>query len=119
MEYLTAAILSGLIYDGVKNGATIGYKLLKSKLQGWIVDDNQLNKIVEQLKEAGVNEDLAPHAMERKINDHQQLTEMLQQIHCADNHSNVSQVSNIGHNINAGENATITIGDLKINNEND
>ncbi|EKO3839026.1 GapS6a family protein [Vibrio hyugaensis] len=119
MEYLTAAILSGLIYDGVKNGATISYELLKSKLQGWIVDDNQLNKIVEQLQEAGVNEDLAPHAMERKINDHQQLLEMLQQIQSTDSNSHVSQVSYIGHNVNTVGNATISIGDVTVNKRND
>ncbi|UXM81947.1 hypothetical protein N7V09_20210 [Shewanella seohaensis] len=83
MEYLTAAILSGLIYDGVKNGATIGYELLKSKLQGWIVDEKQINRIVEQLKEAGVNEDLAPHSMERKISEHQPLTDLLKKYQAA------------------------------------
>jgi len=119
MEYLTAAILSGLIYDGVRNGATIGYELLKSKLQGWIVDDNQLNKIVEQLKEAGVNDDLAPHAMERKINDHQQLIEMLQQIHIANGNHYVSQVSNIGNNINISGSSSVCIGDIKVRNGND
>ncbi|XYU91477.1 hypothetical protein ACTG5T_02225 [Pasteurella multocida] len=52
MEYLTATILAGLLYDGFKNGSSICYKLLKSKLQGWIIDDNQLNKLVSELKKS-------------------------------------------------------------------
>lgn len=115
MEYLTATILSGLIYDGVKNGAIIGYELLKSRLQGWVVDDNQINKIVEQLEEAGVNEDLAPHAIKRKINEHQPLTELLQQIKASGNNSYVSQVSNVGHNINSNGNGNIHVGGIVTN----
>ncbi len=117
MEYLTAAILSGLIYDGIKDGAKIGFKLLKSKLQGWIADDNQINKIVEQLKEAGVDEDLAPHAIERKINEYQPLTELLQQIKASGNNSYVSQVSNVGHNING--NGNINVGGIVTNKGNE
>lgn len=119
MEYLTAALLSGFIYDGIKNGATIGYELLKSKLQGWIIDDAQIKKIVEQLEEAGVNEDLAPHAIERKINEHQQLTELLQQIQFSGSNSHVTQASNIGHNINSIGNGSIKIGDIVVNKGNE
>ncbi|MCU8039471.1 hypothetical protein L5M37_13440 [Shewanella sp. SM69] len=119
MEYLTAAILSGLIYDGVKNGATIGYELLKSKLQGWIVDENQINRIVEQLKEAGVNEDLAPHAIERRISEHQPLTDLLKQIPIFVNSPHISQISNVGHNINTNDNAQIHVGDIVVNKGNE
>ena len=115
MENLTAAILSSLIYDGVKSGATIGYELLKSKLQDWLVDDKQINKIVEQLREAGVNEDLAPHAIERKIEEHQSLVDVLKNIKPSNGKCNVSQTSNIGHNINSKGNGSIHVGDIVIN----
>lgn len=115
MEYLTAAILSGLIYDGVKNGATIGYELLKSKLQGWLIDDEQINRVVDQLREAGIHEDLAPHAIERKIEEHQPLVDVLKEIKPSNSKCNVSQTSNIGHNINSKGNGIIHIGDIVIN----
>lgn len=114
MEVLTASILSGLIYDGVKNGATIGFDMLKSKLQGWLIDDAQINLIVEELKEAGVNEDLAPHAIERKINEHQNLVSLLGKIHLS---GEVSQVSNIGHNINNNGSGSVSVGNINFNNE--
>ncbi|AMM82859.1 MULTISPECIES: GapS6a family protein [Pasteurella] len=119
MEYLTATILAGLLYDGFKNGSSICYKLLKSKLQGWIIDDNQLNKLVSELKKAGVNEDLASHVIERKINEHPQLTEILKNLKPSNNNTGTHQISNIGHNINNHGNSSIFIGNITINKDND
>ncbi len=70
-DYLTSTVLSGMVYDAICAGATIGVDMLKSVLQDWIVDDGQICKIVEKMKEAGINEDLNPQAIERKINQHQ------------------------------------------------
>lgn len=117
MEYLTSAILSGLIYDGVRNGAIIGYNLLKSKLQAWIIDDNQINEMVELLKKAGINEDLAPHAIERKIDNNQQLVDLLKEIQMPLNSTSISQSSNIGHNIVG--NGVINVGGITTNKENE
>ncbi|WP_283629218.1 GapS6a family protein [Shewanella baltica] len=116
MDFLTATILSGLIYDGVKGGAMIGFDLLKSKLQGWLIDDNQIQLLVEELKEAGINEDLAPHAIERKIQEHQPLTKLLKQIKAHENNNFVVQTSHIGHNVSNNGNSTISIGDIVITN---
>ncbi|EJL6514227.1 MULTISPECIES: GapS6a family protein [Vibrio] len=114
MDFLTATILSGLIYDGVKDGATIGFDLLKSKLQGWLIDDNQIQLLVEQLKDAGINEDLAPHAIERKIEEHQPLTKLLKQIKAPEHNNCVVQTSHIGHNVSNNGNGSISIGDIVI-----
>ncbi len=114
MEALTSIILSGLIYDGVKEGATIGFSMLKSKLQGWLIDDTQIQFMAEQLKAAGVNEDLAPHAIERKINEHQGLVELLKQIRFSGETSNITQTSHVGHNINNNGSGNITVGNIEI-----
>lgn len=114
MDFLTATILSGLIYDGFKSGATIGCGLIKSKLQGWIVDDEQIEKIIEKLQEAGVNEDLAPHVIERKIKEHQPLIELLQEIRPLPTTTTIQQSSNIGHNINVNGNGNVSIGNIII-----
>lgn len=115
MDFMTATILSGLIYDGVKAGATIGYDMLKSKLQGWIIDDEQIQIIIEQLKEAGIDEDLAPHAIERKIKEHQPLIELLKEIKPLQSNVSIHQSSNIGHNINSNGSGNISVGNIIIN----
>ncbi|WP_421180250.1 GapS6a family protein [Aeromonas enteropelogenes] len=115
MDFLTATILSGLIYDGVKAGAAIGFDMLKSKLQGWIVDDVQIQTIVEQLKEAGIHEELAPHAIERRINEQQPLLRLLQEIKPSPSVTNIYQSSNIGHNINSNGGGNISVGSIITN----
>lgn len=115
MDFLTSAILSGLLYDGIKDGAVIGFELLKSKLQGWLIDDNQIKLMVEQLKEAGINEDLAPHAMERKIEAHKPLLDLLKQIKTAENNNCVIQTSNIGHNVSNTGSGSVMIGGITVN----
>jgi hypothetical protein len=115
MDFLTATTLSGLIYDGIKNGATISFKMLKSKLQDWIIDDSQIEIMLDKLKEAGINEDLAPHAIEKRINSHPSLLEMIEKIQHPGNINYTNQISNIGNNINGS--GHVTIGNITINKE--
>lgn len=114
MDILTASILSGLIYDGVKSGAALGVEMLKSKLQGWIIDEDQINMMAERLKEAGINEDLAPHAIERKITESQPLLDLLQQIRASGDETCVSQVSTVGHNIHSSGSGNISVGNISV-----
>lgn len=115
MDVLSASILSGLIYDGVKAGASISFDMLKSKLQGWLIDDAQIEQMVEQLKDAGINEDLAPHAIERKITEHQPLLALVQQVRTAGDEKCVIQKSKIGHNINSNGSGNISVGSIITN----
>lgn len=114
MDILTASILSGLIYDGVKMGASIGVDMLKSRLQGWLIDDSQIEQMVVKLKEAGVNEDLAPHAIERKITEHESLLNLIQSVQAVGGSTSISQTSNIGHNINSND-GSVNVGNISIN----
>jgi hypothetical protein len=116
MDFLSAAILSGLIYDGVKEGAAISFDMLKSKLKGWIIGDAKIEEMIEKLKEAGVNEDLAPHAIERKISEHQSLLDLIQQVRISGDEACVTQTSVIGNNINSSGSGQVTVGSIDIKN---
>jgi hypothetical protein len=115
MDYLTASILSGLLYDGAKHGATFTIDFLKSKLQGWLVDEDTIKKIVAELECAGVDEDLAPHAMERKIGKHAPLMELLREI--KPNNEVTRQQSVVGHNVHSTGSSTVSIGNININSD--
>lgn len=112
MDVLSSSVLSGLIYDGLKLGATISFDFLKSKLQGWLIDDEQIIQLVDKLKSAGIHEDLAPHAIERKINENESLLCFIQDIHKSKESINISQTSNVGHNIVSNSSGNITVGDI-------
>lgn len=111
MDFLSATMLSGLIYDGVKEGATIGVDLLRRKLKNWLIDDSEIEKIAELLMDAGINEDLAPHAIERKITENQELNELVKNIKSAGDIVTVTQSTTTGHNVYSSGNANVTIGD--------
>ena len=115
MDILSASILSGLIYDGVLSGAAIGFNMLKSKLQGWLIDDAQIEDMVKQLKEAGINEDLAQHAIERKITEHQPLLDLIHNIGTSTDNIAVTQTSRVGNNINSSGSGNIAVGNIVAN----
>ncbi|MCC9661485.1 hypothetical protein LPA49_13075 [Pseudoalteromonas sp. MB41] len=115
MGFLTASTLSGLIYDGVKEGASICFDLLKRKLKNWLIDDSEIEKIAELLIDAGINEDLAPHAIERKITEHQELNEFLKTIEYSGDIVNVTQSTNTGHNVYSAGSGNVRIGDVVAN----
>ena len=112
MEFLNAAILSGLIYDGVKTGVAFHYEVLKSKLQDWLIDDSQMQKIYEHLEEVGVNEELSQNAIEKRINSSQLLLELIGQVRLRDINQIVSQTSMVGNNINMSGSGTVSIGNI-------
>lgn len=111
LDYLTATVLSEMVYDAICAGATVGVDMLKSIFQNWIVDDDQICKIAEKMEEAGINENLNPKAIERLINQHPDLVQLLAQIHPS---STVTQTSHIGNNINAATGSNVSVGDIHI-----
>lgn len=113
MDFLTSAILSGAIFDIIKTGTKIQFDSLKTALAGWLVSDEQIQKILDGLKEAGIDEDLNQPAIERRISESESLTSEISSIHRS---SVISQTTSTGHNINS-TNSTITIGDLNVNSE--
>lgn len=115
MDILTASVLSGIIYDGVKMGALIGADMLKPRLQNWLIDDSQIEAMLINLKEAGINEDLAPHAIERKITEHEPLLKLIHSIQAAGDSTSINQTSNIGNNISNSNGGSVTVGDISIN----
>lgn len=117
MDFLTASIFSGLLYDGVKEGAKITTSLCKSVLQGWIVDDDVISQVVCKLQDSGISEDLNQRAIEKKICENDLLLDLISKIPAAPITSSVSQSSHIGSNVIGHEKSKITIGNIILNKE--
>ena len=77
MEFITSAFLSGVLYDGFKNGIVTDY--LRGKLQGWVFDDATLNNLVEKVNALEM-QDYGEHVIERKLEESPSLQETLKQI---------------------------------------
>ena len=79
MDFLSSAILSGIIYDRFVEGCKISSKFLKQKLQGWIFDDEVIVKLSDKLTELHL-EELGEHTIKKKIDDSHEILQFLQQI---------------------------------------
>lgn len=49
MNFLTATILSGVVYDQLKKGGELTGKYIKEKLRGWIIEDADSEKIANKV----------------------------------------------------------------------
>jgi hypothetical protein len=93
MDFLTSTILSGMLYDGFKSGATLTASFLKEKLQGWLFDEDVIKQLTDNLKVLEL-EDLAEHAIEKKINRTPSVLDCIEQIKIDQNIGSVTQVHN-------------------------
>lgn len=79
MDFLSGAILSGILYDGFKGGANLTVSFLKESLQEWLFDDAVLDQLVRKLQVLEL-EELADYRIEKKINESPEILECIQKI---------------------------------------
>ena len=79
MEYFTTTLLSGLLYDAFKEQVFISSNFLKSKLQGWIFDDDQLEKLATKINTLDLH-DYSEKRIEKELNGSEELQNILHQI---------------------------------------
>ncbi len=79
MNFLTSTLLSGVLYDGYKKGLAITSDFLKENLQGWLFDDELLEKLAEQVNALEL-QDYGEHVIERKLSESGELQEILKLI---------------------------------------
>lgn len=91
MGFLTSTFLSGVLYDGFKKGLAISSDFLKEKLQGWLIDDELLEKLAEKVNALDL-QDYGEHAIERKLNASGELQEILKLIK-PDQNTNIGSVT--------------------------
>ncbi len=52
MDFLTSTILSGVAWDGIKKLGSITGSYLKDRLKGWILEENDYEKIANIINES-------------------------------------------------------------------
>ena len=67
MEPLTTVILSGILYDMLKHSVSITGQNLKEKLQGWLVDEHQSNKLSSAISDLNLDDEMNELAINRRL----------------------------------------------------
>lgn len=99
MTFLTSTIISGIVYDGLKTGTSLGADFLKDKLQNWLIDDAQLTRLADQIDEMVLNDDMSEKAITRQLDSNAAIVSLLQQVKPQVNTTITQTHSGTGDNI--------------------
>ncbi|MDD5754339.1 MAG: hypothetical protein PHN45_06270 [Methylococcales bacterium] len=80
MDFLSGAVLSGIAYDMIKHGVILSVEDFKERLKDWIIDEQGLITIANELNKLELNADMSETAIERKIIASSELKLLLENI---------------------------------------
>lgn len=69
MNFLTASVLSGIVYDLLKRGLSLSLENLKSSLKKWFIDDDIIAKLSKELENINVTNRDSESVIEEKIKE--------------------------------------------------
>ncbi|GKX60347.1 GapS6a family protein [Leminorella grimontii] len=102
MDFLTATILSGVIYDIFKYQVTITKDILAKKLRNWLIDDITLENLTNKIKELDLNSELSEKAIEKRINTSDEIISLMKTVSA--NKVIIQTHSGTGDNIGGNKN---------------
>lgn len=106
MEYLSETVLSGVVYDLVKNGLQISTQNLRERLRGWLINDNDLMILAKQINEIDVLDDLSESAICKRLEKNSVVQDLIFNIQQSESTTNISQ-NHSGSGDNIGGNKII------------
>lgn len=106
MEFMTAALLSGVVYDALKSGALITTDILKNKLKDWIVDEGVILRIKEEIENLEINDEMSEKAIERKFERSYNIIDICRELKPASSKSSINQY-HTGSGDNVGGNKIV------------
>lgn len=112
MDFLTAAVLSGVAYDYIKKGAALTGAKIKSELKEWLIGDDIAINVSEELKKLQLTDDLSERAIERKISQSPELMKIIAKIQQANEINTVTQ-THLGQGDNIGRDKIVNKSNIK------
>lgn len=80
MDFITTGIIASAAYDILKCGAKLSAEVLKYRLGTWIKDEVLANTLATELRNLDINEDLSESAINRRLENDSQLSELIKEI---------------------------------------
>lgn len=80
MDFLTAAICSGIAYDMVCKRVKFTTSTIKERFKTWVIDDAVASVIADELTKLELSEDHSPKYIEKQLNTSQELLTILEKI---------------------------------------
>ena len=80
VEFITGAVLSGILYDMLKHQVSLTAGNIKEKLQGWLIDDSIANTVEVELAKLQLSNEMSESAIAKKLDCSDELTAILKKI---------------------------------------
>lgn len=77
MDELTIGVLSSAVWDLIKKGAGVTTKNLKGKLKDWILSDDDLNTLADNINSASINEVVSERALQEYFCSNEEIIKLL------------------------------------------
>lgn len=91
MDFLSSTILSGFLYDMLKNRVAVSTENIKLKLKSWAVSELVAPTLSEEVNKLNLNNEMSESAIEKRINQSPNLMELLATIKSAENSATIIQ----------------------------
>lgn len=80
MEFISSAVLSGILYDLLKNKVLLTAGNIKESLKGWAVDQVLAELVEQELVSIGISDQMSEGAIASKIEASPELMSLLSNI---------------------------------------
>ena len=80
MEFITGAVLSGILYDMLKHQVSLTAGNIKEKLQGWLIDDSMANAVETELAKLQLSNVMSESVIVKKLDNSDELIALLKEI---------------------------------------
>jgi hypothetical protein len=80
MGFLSSVVLSGFLYDMLKDGVSFSSDAIKTKLKSWAIDEIVAPALSAEISKLNLTDELSESAIEKRINQAPQLVELMSSI---------------------------------------
>ncbi len=80
MDFMTSAVLGGIVYDILKNRLTITSQSLQSRLTSWVINDETVVNLATQLNRLDIDAEKSERSIQREIENSEDLSELVETI---------------------------------------
>lgn len=105
VEFITGAVLSGILYDMLKHQVSLTSSNIKEKLQGWLIDDSIANTVEAELAKLQLSNEMSESAIAAKLDNSDGLIALLKEIKPTTQTTIIQTHSGTGDNV-AGNKTT-------------
>ncbi len=99
MDFLTATVLSGVVYDMLKNGIGLSVSNLNGRLKEWMVDEIVSPALSEELNRLNLTDEMSEKTLEKEMMRSPTLIELLGKVKRREGNVIIQSHSGSGDNI--------------------